>query len=102
MPKWKISLILGQTVLSDRQKLMENTMLQNWDILSNFQTLCVKLKSWKNRPEKISAKKGKGSGFMDDWTILKKRAEQESFHSEAINQNDELAPGLRGWARPST
>ena len=33
---------------------------------------------------------------MDDWTILKKRAEQESFHSEAINQNDELAPGLRG------
>ena len=58
----------------------------------------LKKQAWKN----LSKKKGKGSGFMDDWTILKKRAEQESFHSEAINQNDELAPGLRGWARPST
>lgn len=40
------------------------------------------------------------------WTIglpfAEKRAEQESFHSEAINQNDELAPGLRALASSST
>ena len=82
-----------------KDKKYSKLKLRHFEYFSNAVCQVEKLKkqAWKNL-----SKKGKGSGFMDDWTILKKRAEQESFHSEAINQNDELAPGLRGWARPST